>query len=336
MIKNNIGIIGFGNVGKKHYLEFLKNKDYFKVKAICDFDEKKVRYLKKKFSHLKIYKKAEDLINDGEINTISICSYDHFHYDQMNKCFKKNKNVFCEKPICFNYQEFFKLSKSLFKFKGYLGTNFNLRTAESFKVLKKKIMKKELGKIFHVEAGYESGRLFKIKDGWRGKNKNYSLVHGGMIHMIDLVMWILNFFGQKRDYEIFTQGNNICSEHFNYKNHDFITSSVKSKKLLINFKASWGCVTPHFHSLKIYGTKGTYINDFRYKGYFLKKLKLKFKKDIFNYEDRNRGETIKEFLEQIRQRKLMNKKKREILKTTELSMAIQESLLKKKRIKVNL
>ena len=39
--------------------------------------------------------------------------------------------------------------------------------------------------------------FFKIKDGWRGKNKNYSLVHGGMIHMIDLVMWILNFLSKK-------------------------------------------------------------------------------------------------------------------------------------------
>ncbi len=336
MIKNNIGIIGFGNVGKKHYLEFLRNKDFCKVKAICDFDKKKIRYLKKNFSHIKIYKNSEDLINDSEINTVSICSYDHFHYDQMYQCFIKNKNVFCEKPICSNYQEFLKLSKNLFKSKVFLGTNFNLRSAKSFKVLKKKIMKKQLGKIFHVEAGYESGRLFKIKDGWRGKNKDYSLVHGGMIHMIDLVMWILNFFEQKRDYEVFTQGNNICSEHFDYKNYDFITSSVKSKKLIMNFKASWGCVTPHFHSLKIYGTKGTFINDFKYKGYFSKKLKLKFEKDKFDYEDRNRGETIKNFLEQIKQKKLMNKKKKEILKTTELSMAIQESLLKKRRIKINL
>ena len=88
--------------------------------------------------------------------------------------------------------------------------------------------------------------FLKLKTGGEEKIKNYSLVHGGMIHMIDLVMWILNFFEQKRNYEIFTQGNNICSEHFNYKNHDFITSSVKSRKLLINFKASWGCVTPHF------------------------------------------------------------------------------------------
>ena len=56
-----------------------------------------------------------------------------------------------------------------------------------------------MGKIFHLEAGYESGRLFKIKDGWRGKNKDYSLVHGGMIHMIDLVMWLLEFF-EKKEY----------------------------------------------------------------------------------------------------------------------------------------
>ena len=54
-----------------------------------------------------------------------------------------------------------------------------------------------MGKIFHLEAGYESGRLFKIKDGWRGKNKDYSLVHGGMIHMIDLVMWLLEFLKKK-------------------------------------------------------------------------------------------------------------------------------------------
>ena len=74
-----------------------------------------------------------------------------------------------------------------------------------------------MGKIFHLEAGYESGRLFKIKDGWRGKNKDYSLVHGGMIHMIDLVMWLLEFFEKKRVYEILSNGNNICSEKFKYK-----------------------------------------------------------------------------------------------------------------------
>ena len=57
---------------------------------------------------------------------------------------------------------------------------------------------------------------------------------------------------------------------------------------------------------------------------------------MFDYRNRNRGETIKEFLKQIKQKKFMDLKKREILKTTQLSMAIQESLLKKNKIKINL
>ena len=119
----------------------------------------------------------------------------------------------------------------------------------SFSISKKKLKEIKWERFFHLEAGYESRRLFKIKDGWRGKNKDYSLVHGGMIHMIDLVMWLLEFFEKKRVYEILSKGNNICSEKFKYKNHDFIASTLKTDNIIINFKASWGCVTPHFLTL---------------------------------------------------------------------------------------
>ena len=51
MTKIKVGIIGLGNVGKKHYLEYLKIKKY-DVVVICDFD-KKIRYLKKNFGHPK-------------------------------------------------------------------------------------------------------------------------------------------------------------------------------------------------------------------------------------------------------------------------------------------
>ena len=334
-MKSKVGIIGFGNVGIKHYKEFLRNKKLCEVVAICDFDEMKLLKLKKNFKNLKIYKNPNDLINDKTINTVSICSYDQYHMDQMLKCFSKNKNVFCEKPLCYNYDQFKKLKKKLPLFKGYLGTNFNLRTSGTFEFLKKEIKRNKLGKIFHIEAGYESGRLFKIRDGWRGKNKDYSLVHGGMIHMIDLVMWLLNFFNKKRIYEILTKGNNICSEEFNYKNYDFIASTLKTNNIIINLKASWGCITPHFHSLKVYGTKSTFINDFKYKGYFFKKKKITFKKDYLTYAERKRGKIIQNFLNDIFKKKNNKNNRNEILKVSELSMAIQHSLIKKKIIKIN-
>ena len=335
-MKNKVGIIGFGNVGTKHYKEFLKKKKLCEVVAICDFDKKKFLKLKKNFKNLRIYKNSDDLINDKTINTVSICTYDQYHMEQMLKCFKKNKNVFCEKPLCFNYDQFKVLKKKLPLFKGYLGTNFNLRTSGTFAFLKKEIKRNKLGKVFHLEAGYESGRLFKIKDGWRGKSKDYSLVHGGMIHMIDLVMWLLEFFKKKRSCEIISKGNNICSEKFNYKNYDFIASTLKTKNIVINLKASWGCITPHFHSLKIYGTKGTFVNDFKYKGYFFKKKKIFFKKDHLSYAERNRGEVIQNFLVDIFEKKTNKNNRNEILKVTELAMAIQKSLAKEKIIKINI
>ena len=66
----------------------------------------------KKFKDIKIYKNSDDLINDKTINTVSICTYDHFHMDQIIKCLKNNKNVFCEKPLCFNYDQFKILKKT--------------------------------------------------------------------------------------------------------------------------------------------------------------------------------------------------------------------------------
>ena len=41
--------------------------------------------------------------------------------------------------------------------------------------------------------------------------------------------------------------------------------------------------------------KRTFINDFRYKGYFLKIKILPLKKDQLSYVDRDRGKTIKLF-----------------------------------------
>ncbi len=328
-----VGIIGLGNVGQKHLNIFLKNK-HCQVIGVCDFNKKILIDVKKKFKKLKIFKDAKELINDKQINTVSICSYDNFHFDQALSCIKRKKNIFCEKPICLTYQEYKILKRKLAHYMGHFGTNFNLRTSQSFIELKKKINQKKLGKIFHVEAGYESGRLFKIESGWRGKTSNTSIIHGGMIHMIDLVLWLLNKFNFKKKVQIFSEGNRLCSEHFKYKNDDFVSSLIKIDKILINLKASWGCVVPHFHSLKVYGTKGTFINDFQYKGYFLKKNKNKFIADNLNYKNRDKGKTIDQFIKQIKHNTNNKNAIDEILKVTKLSMEIKNSLLRKNSRKV--
>lgn len=329
----NVGIIGLG-IGLKHYNCFEKNP-YTKVIAICDKSSKKLNKINKKIDK---YKNAIDLISNKDIDIVSICSFDNNHYEHILQCVEYKKNIFCEKPICLTYNEFKKLSFLLPRQKKFFGINFNLRTTPSFKNLKKKISQNNLGKIFSIEGGYESGRLYKITKGWRGKIKNYSLSTGGLIHLVDLVFWLINHNEKKNQkLEIFSQGNSIASEKFKLGIEDNIVTILKFEKITIFLKASLGCVVPHFHSLKIYGTKRTYVNDFNYRGYFEKSKRIKFKKDRFEYPGNLKHETINQFIEMIRK----NKKKenihnlRDILKISKISLAIQKSLKSSKSITIN-
>ena len=68
-------------------------------------------------------------------------------------------------------------------------SNLPLRTVSLFDNIKKKI---NPNKIFYIEADYIWGRLNKLFQ-WRSKISNYSLTLGAGIHVIDLIMWLLNY-----------------------------------------------------------------------------------------------------------------------------------------------
>ena len=330
--KIKVGIIGLG-VGLKHF-QCYENNTYTEVSAICDRDKKKLFSIKK---NIKKYSSAYDLINDENIDLVSICSNDDDHYEHIMLCIKNKKHIFCEKPICLKISQYFKLKKNLSNNNIFFGTNFNLRTTPLFKSLKKKILKKKFGEIFSIESGYESGRIHKITKGWRGKIKDYSLITGGMIHMLDLVFWLNDFFKKKKKLNIFTIGNNLCSKTNKIAIDDDINSLIKIDKINIFFKASLGCVTPHYHTLKIYGTKGTFIHDFRYKGVFYKKRKkIKFQRWQEEYPGSNKNEVINNFISNIIDKKYKenNKLKNNIFKITFLSLKLISSLKKNKNINI--
>ena len=48
----------------------------------------------------------------------------------------------------------------------------------------------ELGTLYHAEGDYDYGRRHKLTDGWRGAEPAYSVVLGGAIHLVDLLLWL--------------------------------------------------------------------------------------------------------------------------------------------------
>ena len=57
------------------------------------------------------------------------------------------------------------------------------------------------------------GEIEQINKGWRNKTKNYSLILGTAIHMIDLVMWLIN----DKPKNVTAYGNKILTKSTKFK-----------------------------------------------------------------------------------------------------------------------
>ena len=129
--------------------------------------------------------------------------------------------------------------------------------SERFRDVHARVRAGDLGQLYCVEADYNYGRLHKVLEGWRGDIPNYSVVLGGGIHMVDLLLWLTG----SRIVEVGAIGNKICSADPKFTTPDMVVAWLKFGngaigKIGVNF----GCVQPHFHRVLLYGTEATFEN----------------------------------------------------------------------------
>ena len=254
-----IGIIGLG-VGLKHWETYEKNPSC-EVVAIADFDKKKLEKYKKKFPKIQFVTDANKVLKNKSIDLISIASYDNYHCNHIIKSIKNDKHIFIEKPLCVNYLEYFKIKKALLsKPKIKISSNLVLRNSPQFLKLKKKINEKNIGDIYYMSGEYNYGRLKKITEGWRSKIPFYSVMHGGGLHVIDLMLWLV----EKNVKKVIALGNNISTKKTKFRFNDLVSSLMEFENgITANVTANFASVTDHHHTLSVYGKEGTFIQKYK-------------------------------------------------------------------------
>src|SRR5206468_3305805 len=56
-------------------------------------------------------------------------------------------------------------------------------------------------------------------------------------------------------------GNRIATRGSAFKHLDFVTATIENAGgSTMKVNANLGCVSPHFHGVRIYGTSGTFVN----------------------------------------------------------------------------
>ncbi len=126
--------------------------------------------------------------DDFKEGVFSIACPDEYHGTYVGFGLVNGDHVFCENPLYTTRKDGFRIKNVLGGTPKplHLAQNFPLRYADCFENLKRE----DFGEIYRIEANYNWGRTHKLNEGWRRHDPNYSLVMGGLIHMVDLIVWI--------------------------------------------------------------------------------------------------------------------------------------------------
>ena len=100
----NIGIIGCGKIAQtRHIPEYMDNQDS-RLAAFYDVNAERARFLAKKYGG-RAYGTYRELLQDKEIDAVSVCVPNELHAQISIEALKAGKDVLCEKPMAVSLTE---------------------------------------------------------------------------------------------------------------------------------------------------------------------------------------------------------------------------------------
>ena len=282
-----------------------------KIKIVSILTNKKNHNFKNKNSCTD----KKNIIFKKNFNCVYISSVNSMHYNNSKFALEKNKNVFCEKPICLRTDHLIKLKKIATKNKKFFFEVIQYIHHPLYIKLKKLIDKKIVGKILSVKS------TFKIP---LKENKNFrfnSKLGGGALYDVGYypISTMFTLFESKK---IKILKSNLIKE-----NKLDIKGNLQAKnENKIIFDLAWGFKSSYENNIKIFGEKGIVNVDF----IFSKKVFQGGKIDIF--KDKKKTIKIKKF-NQINQafNNMMLSKKKDFEKNFNLSLKILKIIKKIKK-----
>lgn len=253
-----VAIVGLG-VGEEHAVTY-KSDSRCRVLKLFDSKRDRAMSVAEKLGVGAIAESYEEIVGDSDVDVVSIASYDDAHFSQVVAALNAGKHVFVEKPLCQSVEELREIKMAWMKHDGRrkLFSNLVLRAASVYQWLKREIQQGRFGDIYGIDGDYLYGRFHKITDGWRGSVEDYSVMKGGGIHLIDLMLWLT---GQRPD-SVTCVGNRLCSRGKAFRYDDFMAATFRfSSGLIGRITANFGCVHRHQHVLRLFGSKATFLLD---------------------------------------------------------------------------
>ncbi len=156
----NIGMIGYGFMGRAHSNAYRKVNNFFDLvyrpvlKAACARDAGKIKAFADKWGYESVETDWRALIERKDIDCIDICVPNNLHAEMALAAAAKGKMILCEKPLAMNGPEAKKMVEAVEKAKVANMVWYNYRRVPAVTLAKRLIDEGRLGKIFHYRANF--------------------------------------------------------------------------------------------------------------------------------------------------------------------------------------
>ncbi len=164
MKKLNVGLIGAGFMGKAHVVGYSNMPKLFwpapampVMKTICDIVPEIAADAKERFGFEKCCSDYREIIQDPEIDVVSICTPNNAHAEIAIAALKAGKHVICEKPIASTLEDAEKMAEAAEEAakQGIISMNaYQYRRVPALVLAKKFIDEGSLGRILNVRCTY--------------------------------------------------------------------------------------------------------------------------------------------------------------------------------------
>jgi predicted dehydrogenase len=156
----NIGLVGYGFMGRTHSNAYKRVNDFFEVpyrpvlKAICGRTAEGANAFAAQWGYESVETDWRKLIERKDIDAIDICTPNNTHAEIAIAAAEKGKMVLCEKPLSMNLVEGQKMVDAIEKAGVPNTVWYNYRRVPAVTLAKKLIDDGKLGKIFHYRANF--------------------------------------------------------------------------------------------------------------------------------------------------------------------------------------
>jgi predicted dehydrogenase len=224
-----VGVIGLGRAGWQH-AQIYHKLPLIELVAICDKDSSVLERFTEAFPVKKKYTDFRQLLEDPEIDAVSIVMPDTLHLETTELALKNKKHILLEKPIAADLIDAKKILLAAQKSTSIFMIAHIVRYMPQYALAHASIVNGDIGDISFI-----STRRNSTLSGASAYSSHNTDTHIHlMIHDIDYVNWIV----KSKPVKVFAKARKILLKKYNIR--DVILAIIEYENgIIVNMEACW-------------------------------------------------------------------------------------------------